>query len=51
MTHSLILNTYTGMLSDIAVKQWKVRRCDRFFCKPNSLEAKGTYKCEPLNTN
>ena len=38
-----------GTLSEAAIEQWKVRRCDKFFCKPNRMEAKGEYECEPLD--
>lgn len=40
-----------GTLGESGVQQWKVRRCDRFFCKPNHMEAKGSYVCEPLRSS
>lgn len=38
-----------GTLSEAAIEQWKIRRCDKFFCKPNHMEAQGMYNCEPLH--
>ena len=37
-----------GSLTEAQQAQWKGRRCDRFFCKPNPMEARGTYRCMPV---
>lgn len=32
---------------DGQIGEWRLRRCDRFFCRPDALEARGTYRCVP----
>ena len=37
-----------GRLSETEQAAWMARRCDRFFCRPNAMESRGTYTCVPL---
>ena len=37
-----------GGLSEAGQAEWKTRRCDRFFCRPNANESIGAYRCVPL---
>ena len=37
-----------GRLSEARIREWKTRRCDRYFCRPSRMEAVGKYPCEPL---
>jgi len=34
-----------GALSEAGQEEWKKRRCDQFFCRPNAMESRGTYRC------
>lgn len=37
-----------GGLSEADQAEWKTRRCDKFFCRPNAMESRGTYRCVPV---
>jgi hypothetical protein len=37
-----------GKLTKALQREWMDQKCDRYFCKPNRLEGKGVYKCEPV---
>lgn len=38
-----------GKMNTMQIRRWKKVRCDQYFCKPNVMEARGSYKCEPLD--
>jgi hypothetical protein len=49
-SHSVQPGQSWGTLAEEAVEQWKRLRCDQHFCKPNKMEARGVYICEPLDS-
>ena len=49
--HQVVPGQSWGSLTEAQQERWKTRRCDGFFCKPNSMEAKGIYKCIPSTAN
>mmetsp|Transcript_29612 Transcript_29612/g.49998 ORF Transcript_29612/g.49998 Transcript_29612/m.49998 type:complete len:138 (+) Transcript_29612:210-623(+) len=38
-----------GTMNNVQINRWKKIRCDKYFCKPNAMEARGSYKCEPID--
>ena len=45
--HKVIPGKSFGTLSIEQQSQWMRLRCDLFFCKPNKMEGRGRYHCEP----
>ena len=37
-----------GQMNKMQINRWKNVRCDKYFCQPNKMEARGSYRCEPV---
>jgi hypothetical protein len=46
-THGVVPGQSWGRLSEAQVAEWKLLRCDQFYCQPSPMEAVGQYHCVP----